>query len=91
MLKLTLQYFGHLMLKNWLTWKDPDAGKDWRWEEKGTTEDEMVEWCHWLNRHEFEKALLGGDGQEAWHDAVHGVTKSQTWLNDWTELNKAYN
>ena len=41
-------------VKNWLIWKDPDAGKDWRWEEKGTTEDEMVGWHHWLNGHEFE-------------------------------------
>ena len=40
--------------KNWLIWKDPDAGKDWRWKEKGTTEDEMVGWLHRLNRHEFE-------------------------------------
>ena len=40
--------------KNWLIWKDPDAGKDWRQEEKGMTEDEMVGWDHWLNRHEFE-------------------------------------
>ena len=40
--------------KNWLTRKAPDAGKDWRWEEKGTTEDEMVQWHHWLNGHEFE-------------------------------------
>ena len=40
--------------KNWLIWKDRDAGKDWRWEEKGTTEDEMVGWHHWLNEHEFE-------------------------------------
>ena len=40
--------------KNWLVWKDPYAGKDWRWEEKGTTEDEMVGWYHWLNGHEFE-------------------------------------
>ena len=36
--------------KNWLIWKDPDAGKDWKWEEKGMTEDEMVGWYHWLNR-----------------------------------------
>ena len=41
-------------LKNWLIWKDPDAGKDWRWEEKGTTEDEMVGWHHWHDEHEFE-------------------------------------
>ena len=40
--------------KNWLTGKDPDAGKNWRQEEKGTTEDEMVRWHHWLNGHEFE-------------------------------------
>ena len=41
-------------VKNWLIWKDPDVGKDWRQEEKGTTEDEMVGWHHWLNGHEFE-------------------------------------
>ena len=41
-------------VKNWLMWKDPDAGKDWRREEKGMTEDEMVGWYHWLNGHEFE-------------------------------------
>ena len=40
--------------KNWLIWKDPDAGKDWRWEEKGMTEDEMAGWHHQLNGHEFE-------------------------------------
>ena len=40
--------------KNWLIWKDPDAGQDWRWEEKGMTEDEMVVWHHQLNGHEFE-------------------------------------
>ena len=41
-------------VKNWLIWKDPDAGKDWRQEEKGMTEDEMVGWHHWLYSHEFE-------------------------------------
>ena len=41
-------------VKSWLTGKDPDAGKDWRWEEKGTTEDEMLEWHHQLDGHEFE-------------------------------------
>ena len=40
--------------KSWLIWKDPDAGKDWRQEENGTTEDEMVGWHHWPNGHEFE-------------------------------------
>ena len=49
-------------VKNWLTGKDPDAGKDWR-QEKGTTEDEMVGWHHWLNGHEFQQAPEVGDGQ----------------------------
>ena len=49
--------------KNGLIWKDPEAGKDWRWEEKGMTEDEMVEWHHQLDGHEFEQALEVGDGQ----------------------------
>ena len=49
MLKLKLHYFGYLMRRT-----DPDAGKDWRWEEKGMTEDEMVGWHHQLNGHEFE-------------------------------------
>ena len=48
--------------KNWLIGKDPDDGKDWRQEEKGTTEDEMVGWHHRLNRHEFEQTP-GDDGQ----------------------------
>ena len=50
-------------VKNWLIGKDPDAGKDWRWEEKGTTEVEMVGWHHWLNGHEFEQAPGVGEGQ----------------------------
>ena len=54
MLRLKLQYFGHLMWKSWLIWKDPDAGKDWRQEKKGMTEDEMVGWHHRPNGHEFE-------------------------------------
>ena len=54
MLKLKLQYFGHLMWSAGLIWKDPDPGKDWGLEEKGTTEDEMVGWHHWRNGHEFE-------------------------------------
>ena len=50
-------------VKNWLIGKDPDAGKDWRWDEKGMTEDEMVGWHHGLDRHEFEQAPGIGDGQ----------------------------
>ena len=62
MLKLKLQYFGHLMRRA-DSLKDPDAGKEWRWEEKGTTEDKMVGWHHWLDGHESEQALGAGDGQ----------------------------
>ena len=61
LLKLKLQYFDHLMRKT--IGKDPNAGKDWRQEEKGTTEDEMVGWNHWLNGQEFEQAPGVGDGQ----------------------------
>ena len=49
--------------KNWLIGKDPDAGEDWRLEEKRTTENEMVVWHHWFSRHEFEHALGVGSGQ----------------------------
>ena len=54
MLKLKLQCFWPSDAKNWLIGKDPDAGKDWRQEEKCTTEDEMVGWHHWLNGYESE-------------------------------------
>ena len=50
-------------VKNWLIGKDLDAGKDWRQEEKGTTEDEMFGWHHQLNGHEFEQAPWDGEGQ----------------------------
>ena len=49
-------------VKSWLIGKDPDAGKDWRQEEKGMTEDEMVGWHHRLNGHEFEQALEDSEG-----------------------------
>ena len=51
--------------KSWLIGKDPDAGKDWREEEKGTTEDEMVGWHHWLNGHESEQTLGDSGGQKS--------------------------
>ena len=57
-------------VKNWLTWKDPDPGKDWRREEKGTIEDEMVGWHHWLNGHEFKYTQGVGNDREAWCSAV---------------------
>ena len=71
--------------KNWLIWKDPDAGKDWKQEEKRMTEDEMVGWHHQFDGHEFEQALGAGDGQGSLCAAIHGVAKSQTWLSSWTE------
>ena len=75
-------------VKNWLIEKDPDAGKDWRQEEKGTTEDEMVGWHHQLDGHEFEQAPGVGDGQGSlvccspWS---HKESDTTEWL---TELNK---
>ena len=62
MLKLKLQVLWPPDVKNWLLGKDSDAGKDWRQEENGMVEDEMVEWHHRLNGHEFEQALGVGDG-----------------------------
>jgi len=63
MLKLKLQYFGHLNAKSWLIGKDSDAGRDWGQEEKETTEDEMAGWHRWLNRRESEWTQGVGDGQ----------------------------
>ena len=65
-------------------WKDPDAGKDWRQEEKGATEDEMVGWYYWPKGHEFEQLCKIVKDRETWCAAVHGVTKSWTWLSEWT-------
>ena len=72
-------------VKNQLIGKDPDAGKDWRWEEKGMTEDEMVGWHHWLNGQEFEQALADGEGQESFACcSPWGCKELDTaeWLND---------
>ena len=86
MLKLKLQYFGHLM---WRVGKDPDAGRDWGQEEKGMTEDEMAGWHHWLDGREFEWTLVDGDGQgglaccDSWGHKESDMTER---LN-WTELN----
>ena len=73
-------------VKSWLIGKDPDAGRDWGQEEKGTTEDEMAGWHHQLDGCEFEWTPGVGDGQgglaccDSWD-------RSRTWLSDWTELN----
>ena len=75
-------------VKNWLIGKDPDAGKDWRQEEKGMTEDEMVGWRHQLDGHEFEQSLLVGDGQGSLAKKLQSTgLQSQPELSNWTELN----
>ena len=61
--------------KSWLIGKDPAAGKDWRQEEKGMTDDEMVEWHHQLSGHEFEQASGDGEGQGSLGSAVMGSQK----------------
>ena len=75
--------------KNWLIWKDPDAGKDWGQEEKGTTEHEMAGWHHRLDGHGFGWTLRVGDGQG-------GLACCSSWgrkesdTTDWTELMGLY-
>ena len=71
--------------KSWLIRKDPDAGKDWRQEEKWITEDEMVGWHHWLDGHEFEWTLGVGDGQgglaccDSWGRKELDMTERLNW------------
>ena len=73
--------------KKWLIGKDPEAGKDWRQEEKGRTEDHMVGWYHWLDGYEFEQALGVGDGQgglaccSSWGHQELDMTERLNWLN----------
>ena len=73
--------------KNWLIGKDPDAGKDRRQEEKGTTEDEMVGWHHWLDGHEFKQSLGVGDGQGSlaccspWGRKESDMTERLNWTD----------
>ena len=79
-------------VKNWLIWKDPDAEKDWNQEGKGTTEDKMVGWHHWLDGHEFEQALGAGDEQGSlvycslWGGKESDTTERLNWieLREWS-------
>ena len=86
-MKLKLQYSDHLMGRA-TSLEDPDAGKDRRQEEKGTTEDEMVGWRHQLDGHEFEQALGVGDGQGRlaccilWGWKELDMTEWLNWTND---------
>ena len=76
--------------RSWLIGKDPDAGRDWGQEEKGTTEDEMAGWLHRLAGHEFGWTPGVGHGQGGLAYSVHRVTNSQTRLSDWTEYSIVY-
>ena len=75
-------------VKNWPIRKDPDAGKDWMQKEKGTTEDEMLGWCYWLDGHEFEQVPGVGDGQRSLVCcSPRGCKESDTTEQlNWTEL-----
>ena len=77
-------------VKSQLIGKDPGARKDWGQEERWVAEDEMVRWHHWLNGHESEQTLGIMKDREAWHAAVHGVTKSRTWLSNWRKTMVRY-
>ena len=78
--------------KSWLIWKDPDARKDWGQEEKGTTEDEMVGWHHWLSGHGFGWTLGVGGGQGGlvcWGSWSRKESDTTEQLN-WPELNVSH-
>ena len=73
--------------KSWLIGKDSDAGRDWGQEKKGTTEDEMAGWHHWLDGHESEWTPGVGDGQGGLACCDSWDHKQSDTTRDWTELN----
>ena len=74
------------LMRRLLIGRDPDAGKDWRQEEKGATEDEMFGWHHQLNRHEYEQTLGDSDGQGSLAWCSPCAAKNWTWLSDWLAI-----
>ena len=78
-------------VKSQLIGKDPDAGKDWRQEEKGTTEDEMIGWHHWLSGHEFEQIQGDSEGQGSLVCCSPWGRKDWTRLSNWTTTTKIKN
>ena len=79
-------------MQSWLTGKDSDAGRDWGQEEKGTTEDEMAGWHHWLDGYESEWTPGVGDGQgglaccDSWGHKESDTTERLNWTElNWTE------
>ena len=90
MLKLKFQYSGQLMQRTDSLEKDTDAGNNWRWEEKGKTEDEMVGWHHRPMDTSLSKLQELVKNREAWHATVHGVLKSWTRLSNSIERGGFY-
>ena len=78
-------------VKSQLIRKEPDAGKDWKQEEKGTTEVEMVGWHHWFKGHKFEQTQGVSEGQGSLACCSPWVTKSWTRLSDWTRTTGSTN
>ena len=81
-------------VKNWLIGENPDVGKNWKGEDKGTTEDEMIEWHHWFSGHEFEQTLGVGDGQgvlvccSPWGYKELDTTERLNWTESKTVCNR---